>query len=173
MEPYELHTERLLLRRWKPEDHAPFARICSDPDVMRFIGNGSTKTEDDVTRYIRTFEDEWEARGYGLFAVEEKKTRDFLGFTGLSWPDFLPEVLPSVEIGWRFRKESWGQGLATEAASAALAFAVHERTLTDVVSIYQVGNGASARIMQKLGMVFDRQTIDPTCHRAVEVYRLP
>tara|TARA_E500000305_G_scaffold111938_1_gene129628 strand:- start:3150 stop:3482 length:333 start_codon:yes stop_codon:yes gene_type:complete len=107
-----------------------------------------------------------------LFAVESKQTDDLIGFTGLSWPVFLPEVLPSVEIGWRFSKSSWGKGYATEAALAALAFGVNELGITDIVSIYQVGNGASARIMQKLGMVFDRRIIDPTCGREVEVYRL-
>lgn len=172
MTRHEINTERLLLRGWKPEDHAPFAAMCGDPEVMRYIGNGSTRTPDDAARYIGSFEREWTERGFGLFAVESKQTGGLIGFTGLSWPVFLPEVLPSVEIGWRFSKSSWGKGYATEAASAALAFGVNELGITDIVSIYQVGNGASARIMQKLGMVFDRRTIDPTCGREVEVYRL-
>lgn len=107
-----------------------------------------------------------------MFAVESKQTSDLIGFTGLSWPDFLPEVLPSVEIGWRFSKPSWGKGYASEAAVAALSFGVSELGITDIVSIYQIGNAASGRIMQKLGMIFDRRTIDPTCEREVEVYRL-
>jgi RimJ/RimL family protein N-acetyltransferase len=173
MTRHEIDTERLLLRGWKPEDHAPFAAICGDPEVMRYIGNGSTRTPDDAARYIGAFEREWTERGFGLFAVESKQTGGLIGFTGLSWPGFLPEVLPSIEIGWRFSKPSWGKGYASEAASAALAFGVNELGITDIVSIYQIGNGASARIMQKLGMVFDRRTIDPTCERKVEVYRLP
>lgn len=169
----EITTDRLLLRRWRPEDHAPFTAICSDPDVMRYIGNGATKTADDTARNIASFEKEWEERGYGLFAVEAKDSGDLIGFTGLSWPGFLPEVLPSVEIGWRFSKSAWGKGYATEAASAALSFGKNDLALPDIVSIYQIENAASARIMQKLGMIFDRTTIDPTCKRAVEVYRLP
>ncbi|SDE91957.1 Protein N-acetyltransferase, RimJ/RimL family [Celeribacter baekdonensis] len=173
MTRHEINTERLLLRGWKPEDHAPFAAMCGDPEVMRYIGNGSTRTPDDAARYIGSFEREWTERGFGLFAVESKQTGGLIGFTGLSWPGFLPEVLPSIEIGWRFSKPSWGKGYASEAASAALSFGVNELGITDIVSIYQIGNGASARIMQKLGMVFDRRTIDPTCEREVEVYRLP
>lgn len=169
----QIETERLLLRGWKPEDHAPFARICSDPDVMRYIGNGTTRSDADVSRYIASFQTEWNERGFGLFAVEVKRTGEFIGFTGLSWPDFLPEVLPSVEIGWRFSKLHWGKGYASEAAAASLEFGINDLGLTDIVSIYQPENRASGRIMQKLGMVFDRKTIDPTCQREVEIYRLP
>jgi RimJ/RimL family protein N-acetyltransferase len=96
-----------------------------------------------------------------------------IGFTGLSWPDFLPEVLPAVEIGWRFSQASWGNGYAGEAATAALSFGVDALGITDIVSICQIENRASARIMQKLGMIFDRKTLDPTCGREIEVYRLP
>ncbi|MFS4579921.1 GNAT family N-acetyltransferase [Phaeobacter sp. C3_T13_0] len=172
MTKHEIQTDRLLLRDWRPEDHAPFAAICADPDVMRYIGNGAPRTEDATARSIRSFEAEWAERGFGLFAVELRETRELIGFTGFSWPGFLPEILPSVEIGWRFAKQSWGKGFASESASAALSFGVDELGLSDIVSIYQVENTASARIMQKLGMVFDRRTIDPTCGREVEIYRL-
>lgn len=166
-------TNRLVLRRWLEKDHASFAKICSDPEVMQYIGDGSTRTAEQSSRAITAFEAEWAEKGYGLFAVELKQTSELIGFTGFSWPEFLPEVLPSVEIGWRFAKASWGKGYASEAAIAALSFGTHDLGLTDIVSIYQIGNGASERIMQKLGMVFDRRTIDPTCARDIAVYRLP
>lgn len=173
MTKFTIDTERLLLRRWKGKDHAPFAAICGDPEVMRYIGNGSTRTAAQASRTIESFETEWDERGFGLFAVESKETGHLLGFAGLSWPDFLPEVHPSVEIGWRFSKLSWGKGYASEAASAALSHGVNKLGINDIVSIYQVGNRASVHIMQKLGMIFDRKTIDPSCEREVEVYRLP
>lgn len=169
----EITTDRLLLRRWKPEDHAPFAAICADPDVMRHIGTGATRTAAEAAQSIRSFEKEWAERGFGLFAVESRDSGDLLGFTGLSWPSFLPEILPSVEIGWRFSKAHWGKGYASEAAAAALSFGVNELALADIVSICQIENAASARIMRKLRMVHDRRTLDPTCARAVDVYRSP
>jgi RimJ/RimL family protein N-acetyltransferase len=168
-----IDTERLILRRWKQEDHAPFAAMCADPNVMRYIGNGSTRTAEQASRAIERFENEWDEMGFGLFAVEDKLTASFVGFAGFSWPDFLPEIMPSVEIGWRFSKSSWGKGYASEAATAALSHGVNMLGITDIVSIYQLENLASRRIMQKLGMIFDRKTIDPTCEREIEVYRLP
>ena len=172
MERAELQTDRLLLRRWRETDIAGFARLCADPEVMKFIGNGETRTANQAERAVRTFEAEWESKGYGLFAVELRASGDFLGFAGLSTPDFLPEVMPAVEIGWPFDRTHWGNGYATEAATAALQFGRNVRGLGPIVSICQTGNDASRRIMQKLGMVFERRTVDPTCGRAVEVYRI-
>jgi RimJ/RimL family protein N-acetyltransferase len=171
LEPY-IETERLILRRWRDDDRTPFAAMCSDPDVMRYIGDGSTRSIEQAGNSIDSFEKEWAEKGYGLFAVELKYTGKLIGFTGLSWPDFLPEILPSVEIGWRFDRRSWGNGYATEAAIAALSFGVNDLRITDIVSICQTGNDASERIMHRLGMTFDRKTVDPSCNRQVHVYRL-
>lgn len=110
--PPNIETRRLLLRGWKPGDLAPFAAICADPDVMRFIGNGATLTTEDTALRIASYEAHWADRGYGLFAVQSKATGDLIGFAGLSWPGFLPEILPAVEIGWRFAKAHWGHGYA-------------------------------------------------------------
>jgi RimJ/RimL family protein N-acetyltransferase len=95
-----------------------------------------------------------------------------IGFVGLSVPNFLPETLPSVEIGWRLAADQWGKGLATEGARAALHFGFGQVGLTRIVSIHQVGNGASGRIMEKLGMRFERDTVDPSCGRPVRVWEI-
>src|SRR5471032_1571712 len=91
--------------------------------------------------------------GFGLFAVEIRSTGELAGFIGLSVPDFLLEVLAAVEVGWRLGRSHWGQGLATEAAAAAVRFGFEERGLERIVSIAQVGNDASERIMTKLGCI--------------------
>ena len=166
-------TDRLLLRRWSSADHAPFAGICADPEVMRHIGDGSVRTREQASAAIHRFEAAWNDLGYGLLAVELRGTGALIGFAGFSLPTFLPEILPSVEIGWRFAKTAWGRGLASEAATAALAFGRNAVGLDDIVCICQTGNGASRRIAQKIGLIPDRETIDPTCGRAVVVYRLP
>ena len=168
-----IETERLVLRRWRESDIAPLAAFGADPQVMEFIGDGSTRTINETARLVERLEREWEEKGFGLFAVELKETGAFIGFVGLSVPDFLPEVLPAVEVGWRLGRDYWGCGYATEAARAALSFGTVLPQVEKIVSICQVGNGASVRIMDKIGLVFDRQTIDRTCDREVLVYRLP
>ena len=165
-----LETPRLRLRRWSDGDWAEMTAINSDPDVMRWIGSGLTLTEEQTKKAIARWEDAWEQRGYGLFAVEVKETGRLAGFTGFAVPAFLPEVMPAVEIGWRLGRPFWGNGIATEAAAEALRFGREACGLTEVLSIVQIGNGASERIMQKLGMQLERETVDPNSGRPVKVY---
>ena len=167
-----LLTERLVLRRWKDDDLGAYAAICADPEVMRWIGRGTILSPEACAEAIVGFERDWDEHGFGLFATELRASRRFLGFIGLSVPEFLPEVLPAVEIGWRLARDAWGQGLATEGARAALRFGLSELELGRIVSIHQVGNLASGRIMKKLEMRFERRTVDPTCGRPVHVYQI-
>jgi RimJ/RimL family protein N-acetyltransferase len=164
-------TSRLLLRRWRSDDVEPYAAMCSDPEVMRYIGSGDTRTREQAAAAILAFERVWEEKSYGLFAVELLGSNQLIGFTGLAEPAFLPEIMPAVEVGWRFTRQSWGNGYATEAARAVLDFGADQLGISEILSIHQVGNDASARIMQKLGMRFDRETMDQTCGRLVRVYR--
>ncbi|MFC7303848.1 GNAT family N-acetyltransferase [Streptomyces monticola] len=165
-----LDTPRLILRRWRPEDVAPMAAINADPEVMRWIADGSVRDETETRQRIEAIEREWRSEGFGLFAVEVRATGELAGFTGFTVPHFLPEVLPAVEIGWRLGRAHWGQGLASEAARAALRFGLEERGLSRVVSIAQTGNDASERIMAKLGMRLERETADPATGRALRVH---
>ncbi len=167
----ELETPRLRFRAIGPDDVDRLLDLDSDPEVMRYIGSGDTRTREQAAAAILAFESVWEEKSYGLFAVELLGSNQLIGFTGLAEPAFLPEIMPAVEVGWRFTRQSWGNGYATEAARAVLDFGLVELGISEIVSIHQVGNDASARIMQKLGMRFDRETIDQTCGRLVRVYR--
>lgn len=164
-----LTTSRLLLRRWREDDLPAMAAINADPEVMRWIGDGTPIDDDATAAGTARSEQHWETHGFGLFAVEIRTTGELAGFTGLNTPYFLPEVLPAVEIGWRLGRRFWGQGIATEAARAALDFGFTDRGLDRIVSIHQLGNDASGRIMQKLGMQLDREMTDGRGRR-VRVY---
>ncbi|WAH42385.1 GNAT family N-acetyltransferase [Alicyclobacillus fastidiosus] len=167
-----LETPRLLLRRWGERDIVPMSRINADPEVMRWIGGGATRTEDETKTFIERCEEMWETQGFGLFAVEMRDAGELAGFVGVSVPTFLPEVMPAVEIGWRLDRSFWGNGIATEAAKEALRFGFENCDLSKILSICQIGNGASERIMQKLGMYLNRETIDPSCGRRVRIYAI-
>lgn len=90
---------------------------------------------------------------FGLFAVEKKDTAEFIGFTGLSIPDFEAHFMPSVEIGWRLAHKYWGQGFATEAAISVRDYAFDILKLEEIVSFTVIDNKASRRIMEKIGMI--------------------
>jgi len=139
--------------------------------MMRWIGGGSVRDEQQTKATIETFERRWDQHGLGMFALELRAPGELIGFTGLAVPQFLPEVMPAVKIGWHLGRAFWGRGLATEAAAATLRFGLIDRNLGQIISIAQVGNGASERIMGKLGMRLARKTADPTCDRPVRGLR--
>ena len=168
-----IETERLVLRRWDVTgDLDAYASICGDPEVMRYIGDGTVATRDESAEQLERYETAWRERGFGLFALERRDTGELIGNTGLAIPDFLPEILPAVEIGWRLGRAHWRHGFATEAARAALAFAWDPVGLDRVVSVHAVGNDPSGNVMQKIGMRLDRETVHPKNGRAVRVYAI-
>jgi RimJ/RimL family protein N-acetyltransferase len=167
-----VETERLLLRRWQAGDHEALAAINADPEVMRYIGSGHVLGRALSDELIVRFEREWRERGYGLWAVEEQAAPGvLLGFCGLTVPMFLPEVLPAVEVGWRLGRDAWGRGIATEAASAALAFGFAECGMREILAIVHPDNARSLRVAEKLGMVPRRDRRHPASGMRLRVLR--
>ncbi|MHB8330213.1 MAG: GNAT family N-acetyltransferase, partial [Acidimicrobiales bacterium] len=105
-------------------------------------------------------------------AVEERSTGRILGYIALSPPDWLPEVMPAVEIGWRLDPPFWGNGLATEGARAVLAYGFRQMDLTEILSIYEPENATSGRVMQRIGMHFDSETRHPHFGRPLHIWRM-
>jgi len=148
---FEVRTDRLVLRRWHETDLEPFARLTADAEVMRYFPAPLSREQSDglAARADALFD----SRGYGLWALERLDTGDFIGFTGLA-P--MPEGIPGsggVEVGWRLAQSAWGQGFATEAATAALRFGFDTLGLAEVNSITAVINIRSRRVMERLGML--------------------
>ena len=158
----------MLLRRWKPEDAAPFAVINADAGVMRFIGVGRPLTREESDELLARIERHWDKHGFGLWAAEERGG-GLIGFAGLAIPSFLPSVLPAVEVGWRLSRSAWGRGLATEAGRASLSHAWEVLGLEQVLSIIDPGNTASMRVARKLGMRRGVDRLNPRTGRRVAV----
>lgn len=148
-----LDTPRLTLRGWRDSDRPPFAAMNADAEVTRYLSKPLTRDESDA--FIDRVVARWRERGYGLWAVERRSDGAFLGFTGLSWQDFESPVTPAVEIGWRLRRDAWGQGYATEAATAALRYGFESLNLEEIVSFTTAANLASQRVMQRIGLIRD------------------
>jgi RimJ/RimL family protein N-acetyltransferase len=146
----EIETERLLLRGWRPSDREPFAAINIDPEVMEFFPAALSRAGSDDL--IAKIEAGFERHGFGLWALETRERGELIGFTGLAVPDFHAHFTPAVEIGWRLARSAWGEGYATEAGRAALAYGFGPAGLTEVVSFTSVGNARSRAVMERLGM---------------------
>ena len=150
----ELRTERLLLRRWRESDLDPFAALNADPVVMEHFHHG-VRTRAETADFMNRIEQEFEQRGFGLWAVEVAGIASFIGFVGLHAATFAAPFTPAVEVGWRLAHTYWGQGYATEAARAALTFGFEQARLDEIVSFTSVGNLRSQRVMQRIGMTRD------------------
>ncbi|MFF1680518.1 GNAT family N-acetyltransferase [Streptomyces sp. NPDC058256] len=168
----EIHTPRLLLRRWYDDDLTPMADINADSQVMHWIDDGSVRDLEQTAEDIERWEEEWDEEGFGLFAVELLASGEVAGFAGLSVPEFLPEVLPAVAISWRLGSQFWGQGYASEAAHATLEFALQDRGLDRVIAINRMGNDASENIIRKLGMELDHETTHPAYGYPLHVHSI-
>jgi RimJ/RimL family protein N-acetyltransferase len=149
----ELETERLLLRGWRPADLEPFAQMNADPEVMRLLPAPLKRRQSDALaqRCMRGLERD----GVGPWALEERATGRFLGFTGLARPRFEAPFLPAVEIGWRLARDAWGQGFASEGARAAAAYAFGTLGLDELVAFTTPQNARSRGVMERLGMTRD------------------
>jgi RimJ/RimL family protein N-acetyltransferase len=147
MNEIQLETPRLILRQWRVNDFEPYAAICADADVMRYLGGGKALSRGEAWRHMAFMVGHWQLLGYGHFAVEEKETGNFVGRIG-----FLnPEGWPGFEIGWTLGRAAWGKGYATEGARRALEYAFDELDKDHVISLIHPQNTASIRVAERLG----------------------
>ena len=145
-----LTTPRLCLRRWRPADLEPFAALNADPAVMEWYPQRLDREE--TRAMIGRIEAGFERHGFGLWAVEVPGVAEFVGYVGLSVPGYETAFTPCVEVGWRLASAHWGQGYATEAARAALAYGFETLGLREIVSFTVPANVRSRAVMERLGM---------------------
>jgi len=147
-----LITGRLILRRWRDADIAPFAAIHADPEVAQWLG-APPATPDLAQDYIARIEAHIDNHAFGFWAVERRDDGALIGMCGLRRID-LPEhpLLSCVEIGWRQARHAWGSGLMTEAGRAVLNDGFIRHGLDEVVSFTAEHNQRSRRVMDRLGL---------------------
>jgi len=156
-----LETDRLVLRPFAYDDLDDLVVLQAEASFWWFPlrrGMTASETEDFLTRDI----DRVDRPDRPVFhAVVERSSGTLIGWAGLSVPDFLPEILPAVEVGWRLGSEHRGKGYATEAATAALDWGFDDLGLDEIVSIYEPDNLPSGRVMDRLGFGSGRPTMEP------------
>ena len=149
-----LVTDRLTLRQFREDDLDPYAEICADPEVMRYLGEGKPLDRRETWRQMATILGHWRLRGYGLWAVESRATGELLGRIGF----FNPEGWPGFELGWTLGRRFWGRGYATEGARRALEHAFTEMRREHVISLIRPANHASIRVAERLGERLEGRT---------------
>lgn len=156
-----------MLREWRQADLDLFARLYADPEVMRYLGDGSTFDRAATWRAMASALGHWALRGYGQWVVTLKETGEAIGRSGLH----NPEGWPDLEVGYVIAPEHQGHGYATEAAGASLRHAVEVVGAKRVISLIHDGNVRSQRVAERLGGV--RQPDIEFFGRTVRLYAYP
>ena len=144
-----IETARLLLRPMQLADVDPILSIFADPKVMAAFGEPPFDREQMVVWVKRNLTHQAE-HGFGLFSVVLKSNATLIGDCGLEIIDVEGER--TAELGYDLRSDYWNQGFATEAAQAVRDYAFQTLHLPRLISLIRVGNNASRRVAEKIGM---------------------
>jgi RimJ/RimL family protein N-acetyltransferase len=163
---FRLETDRLIIRPWTPEDRAAFAALTHDPAVMQYVHGGLPYTEDEVDEWFGRQARQVDQHDLCMGAVIEKASGDIIGIAGTQ----PLGTTGDLEIGWIFRRGSWGRGYATEAGGAAMAHVLGTLARPRVVAIIDPDNDPSKRVAARLGMQYEaRYTGAQLGHRKPEI----
>ncbi len=147
-----LETARLRLRPYSLADLEPLAAMWGDPEHVRFIG-GRTRPRSEVFVSLQRHIGSWFLVGYGFWVLESLEDRSVLGEAGFlpGMRAMDPGIDDTPEAGWSIAKTHWGQGLATEALKACLAWGDQALPFTRTACIIEDGNAPSIRVANKCG----------------------
>lgn len=149
-----LETDRLVMRMFTLDDFEAFERLCTDPEVMRYLADGKPLSKFEAWKSMAFLVGHWQLLGYGQFALEEKSSGRLIGRSG-----FLnPSGWPAFELGWTLERASWGKGYASEAARRALRYAFEDLDRDNVISLIHPDNKPSIKVAERIGEKLEGKT---------------
>jgi len=147
-----IETERLLLREITLDDKEEMFQLHSNSDVQKYTGEPPVESIEEMEQAIQARINDYEKYGYGRWATFLKNGMQFVGWAGLA---YLPEF-DEIDLGYRFLPEHWGSGIATEVSHAILTYGFEVLKLKKIIAIAMKENKASIKVMEKIGMEFDK-----------------
>jgi len=162
-----IETPRLSLREISTGDDEFIFALMNEPAYLQFIGDRGIRTLENARTYILDkFAPSYAKFGYGLYLVELKERQVSIGICGLVKRD----TLEHPDIGFAFLREHWFRGFAFEAASAALDYGFGALGLKTVLGITSPANQASIRLLEKLGLQYQKMIRVPPIDRDNMLY---
>ena len=148
-----LETDRLILRKLSTDDAGFILELLNEPSFLRFIGDKGVRTLDDAREYILQGPiASYERHGFGLYLTALKEGGVPIGMCGL----LKRESLADVDIGFAFLPAFWSRGYALESASAVKAYGLNTLGLKRIVAITNPDNEASIKLLEKIGLKYER-----------------
>ena len=144
-----LETERLFLREITVNDAETAYLLNLDTDVIKYTGDKSFDSIESARQFLISY-DHYKKYGFGRWAVIRKQDREFLGWCGLKYSVDTDEH----DIGFRFFKQYWDKGFATESARACINLGFNKFNMTTIVGRAMTENVASIRVLEKIGLTY-------------------
>ncbi|MEQ8625521.1 MAG: GNAT family N-acetyltransferase [Vicingaceae bacterium] len=143
-----IETKRLLLRELDISDSEDFYNLNSDPEVLKYTGDKAFLSISEAESFLINYDD-YNKNGFGRWAVVSKDSNDFLGWCGLKLNE---EKL--IDLGFRFFKNQWNKGYATESSLASLKYGFNNLKINEIIGRASADNKASVKVLEKLRMNF-------------------
>ena len=154
-------TERLILRELVPSDAEAMFEMDRNPEVHKYLWNKPSQTIDETYAIIDYVRSQYIQNGIGRFAVVLKETNEFIGWAGIK---FITEPengrVNFYDFGYRLNPAFWNKGYASEASFAWLSYGFSQMNITTIFASAQAENGASNRILQKIGMTLKESYLE-------------
>jgi ribosomal-protein-alanine N-acetyltransferase len=155
---YQLETKRLIIREIRETDLEGMYKLDSNSKVHKYLGNNPIKTKEEAKNQIQFIREQYKERGIGRFAVIEKKSDEFIGWSGFKLNKGEKETLNGfdnfIDIGYRFIPKYWKKGYGLEAAIACLDFGFKTLKYDIIYGAADLENIGSNKILQKIGLKF-------------------
>jgi RimJ/RimL family protein N-acetyltransferase len=150
-----IETDRLILREILPTDEQGLFALDSNPNVHTYLGNNPVDNISQIREVITKIRQQYIDNGIGRWAIIDKVTNDFIGWTGLK---FVTETTNNhinfYDLGYRLIEKYWGKGIATETTKATLKYAFEQLNLEEVYGMCDIGNVGSKNVLEKTGLKF-------------------
>jgi RimJ/RimL family protein N-acetyltransferase len=162
-----IKTERLLLRNFTIEDAQLIYELNLDPDVIRYTYDPIKDIEQALEILEQVILPQYVLYNHGRWAVHLKPQLEFIGWCGLKC---IPQR-DEIDLGYRFKKQYWGKGYATEAAYACIQYGFKKLDLKRIIGRAIPENTASLHVLEKCGMTFlTDEVVDGYSAKTYEIF---
>ncbi|MFC4723026.1 GNAT family N-acetyltransferase [Geojedonia litorea] len=170
---FHIETERLLLRHMLPTDIEDMFELDSDHDVHRYLGNKAFTTKKQSEAYINDVIEQYRTFGIGRWAMINKQTHEFMGWSGLKYyTKPMNGHVNFYDVGYRIIKRFWGKGYATESAKAVLDYGLNTMNLNTIYGITHQENDASHHVLLKIGLNYIEDFYDEDLQMQLRWYNI-
>lgn len=152
---FYIETERLILRDLLKTDEEGMFELDADPKVHTYLGNSPINTIEEARHYIDIVQQQYKDNGIGRWAVIEKSSNEFIGWSGLKFiKEYENNQINFYDVGYRLKPKFWNKGYATESAKAAIKYGFETLNLQEIFGSANIDNIKSRRALEKCGLKF-------------------